>query len=97
LGEPDEVLVADARGGLTPAQMVDQKLLALTRGGNSGLYTQAAGRPQDLRRISGARKALTSLPGRLKPRRSEGGGAGPFPPGALPMSSDPESPEAGAD
>ena len=29
LGECDEVLVADPRGMLTPAQMVDQKLLAL--------------------------------------------------------------------
>ncbi len=27
--EPDESLVADPRGSLTPAQMVDQKLLAL--------------------------------------------------------------------
>src|SRR5262249_27721911 len=29
LEEPEEVLVADPRGSLTPAQMVDQKLLAL--------------------------------------------------------------------
>jgi len=28
-GESDEVLIADPRGGLTPAQMVDQKLLGV--------------------------------------------------------------------
>jgi hypothetical protein len=29
LVEPEEVLIADPRGSLTPSQMVDQKLLAL--------------------------------------------------------------------
>ncbi len=52
LREPDEVLVLDPRGRLTPAQMVDQKLLALLQAGNPGLYAQAAGW-QDLRRIRG--------------------------------------------
>ena len=47
---PDEVLVLDPRGRLTPAQMVDQKLLALLRAGNPGLYAQAAGGRHDLRR-----------------------------------------------
>ena len=34
---PDEVLVIDSRGTLTPAQMVERKLLALLRTGNPGL------------------------------------------------------------
>ena len=42
----DEVLVIDPRGALTPAQMVERKLLALLRTGNPGPYAQAAaGRP----------------------------------------------------
>jgi len=49
----DEVLVIDPRGGLTPAQLVEQKLLALLRAGNPGLYAQAAGGPQDVRRTRG--------------------------------------------
>jgi hypothetical protein len=48
--EPEEVLVADARHGLTPAQMVDQKLLALLGGGHPGLPLQAPGRPGNVRR-----------------------------------------------
>lgn len=51
LAEPDETLVADPRGSWTPSQMVDQKLLALSRIGNPGLFLQAAGRPQDIRRL----------------------------------------------
>ena len=47
---PDEVLVIDPRGALTPAQMVERKLLALLRTGNPGLYAQAAGGRHDLRR-----------------------------------------------
>jgi hypothetical protein len=31
-GPPEEVLVADARSGLTPADMVERKLLFLLRG-----------------------------------------------------------------
>ena len=46
----DEVLVIDPRGTLTPAQMVERKLLALLRTGNPGLYAQAAGGRHDLRR-----------------------------------------------
>jgi hypothetical protein len=47
--EPDEVLIADPRGRLSPAQMVDEKLLVLLRSGHPGLYCQASGRPQDIR------------------------------------------------
>jgi hypothetical protein len=49
--EPEEILVADPRGGLTPSQMVDQKLLARLHSGPPGLILQATGRPQDVRRI----------------------------------------------
>jgi hypothetical protein len=49
--EPEEVLIADPRGALTPAQMVDGKVLALLQSGHPGLFLQAAGRPQDVRRI----------------------------------------------
>jgi hypothetical protein len=31
-GQPEEVLIADARAGLTPADMVERKLLFLLRG-----------------------------------------------------------------
>jgi hypothetical protein len=46
----DEVLVIDPRGTLTPAQMVERKLLALLQTGNPGLYAQAADGRHDLRR-----------------------------------------------
>jgi hypothetical protein len=61
LAEPEEVLVADPRGGLAPAQMVDQKLLALLRTGNPGLFLQAAGGLQDIRRLPRGRKAPTPV------------------------------------
>src|SRR5438874_2049909 len=48
--QTDETLVADARGDLTPAQVMDRKFLALV-GGNPGLYFQAYGRPADIRRL----------------------------------------------
>lgn len=51
--ESEEVLVADPRGLLTPAQMVDRKLLLLLGGGSPGLVIQAAGRPGDVRRTAG--------------------------------------------
>ena len=47
--QPGETLVADARAGLTPAQQVDRKLLALLGTGHPGLFAQAAGNPQNLR------------------------------------------------
>jgi hypothetical protein len=43
--EPEEVLVADSRAGLTPADMVDRKLLYLLRGaGGSGSHLRMGGR-----------------------------------------------------
>lgn len=55
--EAEEALVDDPRGRLTPTQMVDLKLLALQRTGNPGLFLQAEGRPQDVRRIPGGEEA----------------------------------------
>jgi hypothetical protein len=46
-------MVADARSGLTTAQIVDRKLLALLGGGHPGLFVQAAYRPNDRRRMPG--------------------------------------------
>jgi hypothetical protein len=51
--DPDEAMVADARSGLTTAQIVDRKLLALLGGGHPGLFVQAAYRPGDGRRMPG--------------------------------------------
>lgn len=50
---PEEMLVADARGGLTPAQMVEQKLLSLLGSGHPGLYNQAGGVLGNQRRLPG--------------------------------------------
>jgi hypothetical protein len=61
LRRPDEVLVLDPRGCLTAAQMVERKLLALLRTGNPGLYDQAAGGAQDIRRIRGGREDTCPL------------------------------------
>jgi len=52
--EPDEVLVADVRGAMTPSQMVEQKLLALLGTGHPGLFAQAVGRPHRTRSMGGA-------------------------------------------
>jgi hypothetical protein len=52
LAELEEVLAADPRGGLMPAQLVDRKLLALLQPGHPGLCIQAAGRPHGIWRIS---------------------------------------------
>ena len=61
---PDEVLVIDPRGTLTPAQMVERKLLALLRTGNPGLYAQAAGGRHDPRRNrAGPDSARPLVPG----------------------------------
>ncbi len=61
---PDEVLVIDPRGALTPAQVVEGKLLALLRTGNPGLYAQAAGCRHDPRRSRvGPDGARLSVPG----------------------------------
>jgi hypothetical protein len=53
LRSQDESLVVDPRGLLTPAQMVEQKLLGLLRSGKPGLYAQAFGGRQDQRRARG--------------------------------------------
>jgi hypothetical protein len=53
LAEPDEVLVADPRGSLTPSQMVEQRLLARLGGGHPGLFRQAEGGLGNIRRIPG--------------------------------------------
>lgn len=64
--EAEEVLIDDPRGRLSPSQMVDQKLLALLRGGNPGLFLQAAGNLQDIRRIPREQKAVALLSTRLE-------------------------------
>ncbi len=51
--EPEEVLVADARGGRTPAQIVEQKVLVLLGGTYQGLGRNSAGRLGNIRRIPG--------------------------------------------
>ncbi len=61
LRRPDEALVIDPRGCLTPAQMVDRKLLALLGSGNPGLYDQAASGPGDIRRLRGGREDVHHL------------------------------------
>lgn len=43
-GEPEEVLVIDARCSLTPVQQVEQKLLALLGSGYPGLYLRSTSR-----------------------------------------------------
>src|SRR5262245_5139112 len=50
---PDEVLVADPRGCLTPSQMVEQRLLARLGSGHPGLYHRSDGGRGNLRRIPG--------------------------------------------
>jgi hypothetical protein len=54
LVEPDEVLVADPRGCLTPSQMVEQRLLARLGSGHPGLFRQAEGGLGNMRRMPGA-------------------------------------------
>src|SRR5262249_8190337 len=50
---PDETLVADPRALLTPAQLVDGRLLALLGVGHPGLAAEARGRRGDVRRAPG--------------------------------------------
>jgi hypothetical protein len=49
--DPDETLIADPRGNLSPSQMVDRKFLLVAGGGNPGLHVQASGRPGNIRRL----------------------------------------------
>jgi len=51
---PEETLVADPRGTLTPAQMVQDKLLSLLQTGGT-FSAAAAGRLHDIRQRPGAR------------------------------------------
>ena len=48
--EPEEVLIADARGSLTPTQMVERKLMALLRDVGPGVSLQRSDGPADFRR-----------------------------------------------
>jgi len=48
--QAQEELIADARGSRTFSQLVEQKLVALLRGG-PGHFREEAGRPEDVRRI----------------------------------------------
>jgi hypothetical protein len=50
LGDLEDVLVADPRGGLTPAQQVELKLQALLAAGRCGSFNRAAGKATNLRR-----------------------------------------------
>jgi hypothetical protein len=63
--EPEEVLVTDPRGGLTPAQVVDLKLLAQMQTCNYGLFIQAAYTSQDIRRIPGKSLGVCAPRGRM--------------------------------
>jgi hypothetical protein len=40
--EPEETLVHDARVGVTPAQMVEQKLMASLKNSHSGAFTRSS-------------------------------------------------------
>lgn len=51
--EPEEVLVADVRGGLTPGQMVDQKVQALMGRNYPGFFSQGIGRRGNIGRRPG--------------------------------------------
>ena len=48
--DPEEVLIADVRGDLTPAQMVETKLMALLRNVWPGVSRQRTDGPADSRR-----------------------------------------------
>jgi len=48
----EEVLIPDARSGLTPAQMVDQKLQAVLGCRYRGIFNQLTGRPGNMRRTA---------------------------------------------
>ena len=56
--EPEEVLVADRRGDLSPSQMGDRKLMALLGTPLPGLCNQAGYGREDQRRCGGQRTPL---------------------------------------
>jgi hypothetical protein len=49
---PEEEMVPDARSGLTPAQMVDQRLQAVLGSRYRGIFHQQTGRPGNLGRTA---------------------------------------------
>ncbi len=49
----DEVLVADARSGQTPSQMVEQKLVALLGSGHPGMFSGTDGSVRNFRGLPG--------------------------------------------
>ncbi len=67
--EPEEVLIADARANLTPAQMVDRKLMALFPSAGLGVSLQRNGRPVHLR--GHGNPASSNLPSSLAAARNE--------------------------
>src|SRR5262245_65135152 len=56
---PEEVLILDVRGDLTPAQMVEEKLMALLYTGH-GVSTQATEGPADVGGTRGAARQTLS-------------------------------------
>ncbi|HLJ93302.1 MAG TPA: hypothetical protein VKU02_08940 [Gemmataceae bacterium] len=46
-GEPEETLVQDVRADLTPAQMVEHKLMALLKGSAPGAFLRSRDAPRD--------------------------------------------------
>jgi hypothetical protein len=50
LADLEDVLVADPRGGLTPAQQVELKLQALLAAGRCGPFNRLAGKATNIRR-----------------------------------------------
>ena len=66
--EPEEVLIADARGNLTPSQMVERKLMALLRDVGPGVSLQRTDGPADFR--GGGNAPSSSLLG-ANPKRAD--------------------------
>jgi len=53
VGEPEEVMVADARAGVSPAQMVEQKVLTLLGSRYKGALGRGTGRAGDRQGLNG--------------------------------------------
>ncbi len=66
--EPEEVLIADTRGNLTPSQMVERKLMALLCNVGPGISLQRADGPADFR---GGGNSPSSSPRDAKPQRDQ--------------------------
>jgi anti-anti-sigma factor len=83
--EPDEALVIDARGALTPSRVVEQRLAALLRLGPPSPFGEA-GRARDGRRALWAREGIGPASVLEMPHPCENGSGGdrpnaPFPKG----------------